>query len=124
MKSRFERLASLALAILFAVGFDSCSRESNTDASLATPVSELDVMINSHEKVANEYVRVAKKLKSGDVSLTIRYIELEKATRAGSAKLQHEAPKMTPQQAQRVASISAKAAPYLEPSNDPQSGED
>ena len=118
MKSRFERLASLALVILFAVGFGSCSRESITDASRATPVSELDVMINSHEKVANEYVRVAKKLKSGDVSLTIRYIELEKAT------LQHEAPKMTPQQAERVASISAKAAPYLEPSNDPQSSED
>jgi hypothetical protein len=114
LKSRFRNLTSLVLAILFAVGFGSCRRES-TDAALATPVSELDLMINSHEKVANEYVRVAKKLKSGDVSLTVRYIELENATREGSAKLQEEAPKMTPQQAQRVASISAKAAPYLQP---------
>ncbi len=72
-------------------------------------------MINRHEKVTNEYVRVAKKLKSGDVSLTVRYIELEKAAREGSVKLRQEAPKMTPQQAQRVASISAKAAPYLKP---------
>ena len=72
-------------------------------------------MINSHEKVTNEYVRVAKKLKSGDLSLTVRYIELEKATREGSAKLQQATPKTTPQQAQRVAGISAKAAPYWQP---------
>ena len=115
MKSRFPNLAALILAILFAVGLGSCSREGSTDSGRATPASELDLMINSHEKVANEYVRVAKKLKSGDVSLTIRYLELEKATREGSAKLQLEAPKMTPQQAQRVASISARAAPYLQP---------
>ncbi|HEX4666902.1 MAG TPA: hypothetical protein VH207_09895 [Chthoniobacterales bacterium] len=115
MKSRFRNLAPLALALLVLVSLGSCGRGSSTDASLATPVSELDVMINRHEKVANEYVRVAKKVKSGDLSLTIRYIDLEKATRAGSARLQQEAPRMTPQQAQRVASISAKAAPYLQP---------
>ncbi|HEY1581515.1 MAG TPA: hypothetical protein VGF73_00285 [Chthoniobacterales bacterium] len=71
-------------------------------------------MINKQEKVTNEYVRVAKKLKSGDVSLTVRYIELEHDMQVGSATLQKEAPKMTPQQAQRVAGISAKASPYLQ----------
>lgn len=103
------------LVILFATAIGSCSQERSAETGAsAAPASELDNMINSQEKVTNEYVRVAKKLKSGDVSLTVRYIELEKATREGTAKLQQEAPKMTPQQAQRVAGISAKVAPFLQ----------
>jgi hypothetical protein len=77
-------------------------------------VNEVDVMINEYEKVTNQYVRVARKLKGGDMSVTVPYIELGKETRKSSVKLQEIAATMTPQQAQRVASISAKATPYLQ----------
>ena len=56
---------------------------------------------------------MARKLKGGDMSVTVPYIELGKEIRISATKLQQIAVKMTPEQAQRVASISAKAAPYL-----------
>lgn len=88
MKQTFPILASLAFGILFAVELSSCSPESKTEASAASaaPLTEVDVMLNDHEKVANEYVRVAKKLKTGDVSITVRYIDLGNRIREGSAK--------------------------------------
>lgn len=117
VKQTSRILASLALAILFAVELSSCSKESPIAATTTTgppaPVSEVDVMINDYEKVANEYVRVAKRLKGGDMSVTVRYLELDKHTREESAKLQQISVKMTPQQAQRLANISARTVPYL-----------
>lgn len=58
-------------------------------------------------------MRVAKKMKAGDVRLTVRYLDLGRRTREETAKLQKEASK-TPEQTQCVAAISAKSAPYLE----------
>ncbi len=111
---------SVALLLLFAAGLSSCSPQRAAEAeaaakarSSAAPVSELDGAINAYEKTANEFVRVAKKIKGGDVSLTIRYMDLTKSTREAAAKLQQEAGKMSPAQAQRVAAITARAAPYL-----------
>jgi len=100
------------LAALLILGLAGCSR--NTSNSNAPPPSPIDLKIDSYEKVANEYVRVAKKLKDGDVSITVKYIELGAETQKGSAELAKAAPKMTPRQAQRVAEISAKTAPYLQ----------
>ncbi len=115
MKRTFPILASLALAILLPVELSSCSQENASElATPAAPLNELDRKISDYEKVANEYGRVARKLKGGDVSLTVRYIDLGNRTRGAAAKLQQESTKMTPPQAQRVASISAKTAPYLQ----------
>lgn len=111
MKRIFPILASLALNILLAAEFSSCGKTSN---EAPAPLSEVDIKLNEYEKVSNELVRVAKRMKEGDLSVTIRYIDLEKRTRDGSAKLQQEAAKMTPPQAQRLASISAKTVPYLQ----------
>ena len=106
---------SLALAIPFAIELSSCSQENpSATATPAAPANEVDVKINDYEKVANEYVKVSKRLKGGDVSVTVPYIDLGQQTREGSAKLQEISAKMTPQQAQRVASISARTAPYLQ----------
>jgi hypothetical protein len=116
VKQTFQILASLASGIRFSLDLSSCSQKSNTDATAAgaAPLTEVDVMLNDQEKVANEYVRVAKKLRAGDVSITVRYIDLGNRTREGSAKLQQESAKLTPQQAQRLASISARTAPYVQ----------
>lgn len=104
-----------ALAILFAIALSSCGQDkaSNT-AGPAAPVNPVDLKINDYERVTNEYVRVARKLKDGDMSVTIRYLDLEKQTKEAAAAVQQESPKMTPPQAQRVAAISAKTAPYLQ----------
>ena len=112
MKRTFRILASLALAMLLAIELSSCSRE-NASAT-AAPLNEVDLKINDYEKVANEYGRVAKKLKAGDVSLAVRYLDLGNRTREAAVKLQQESPKMSPPQAQRVAAISARTAPYLQ----------
>lgn len=109
--------ASLALAILSAAELSGCGQENTnaTTGATAAPVSEVDLRINDYEKAANEYGRVAKRLKAGDVSLTVRYIELEKRTREAAARLQPDSAKMTPPQAQRVADILVRTAPYLQP---------
>ena len=78
------------------------------------PTNEVDLMINDYEKVTNQYVRVARKLKGGDMSVTVPYIGLGKEIRTSADKLQQIAAEMTPEQAQRVASISARAAPHLQ----------
>jgi len=83
------------------------------EAADLAPPNEVDGMINDYEKVTNEYIRVAKKHKEGDVSITIRVIELGKRTRESAAKLQQASAKMTPPQVQRVTQISSRAAPYL-----------
>lgn len=101
--------AALTLFVLYAVGLGGCGQEDNT----ATPISEVDRMINDYEKMANEFVRVAKKHKTGDVSITVKLITDEQIIRREVARLQQESARMTPVQAQRLASISAKTAPFL-----------
>lgn len=112
MKRTFRLLTSLALVTLFTIPLSSCSEENA--AATAAPLNAVDLKINDYEKVANEYGRVARKLKAGDLSLTIRYLDLEKRTREAAAQLHQESPKMSPPQAQRVAAISARTAPYLQ----------
>ena len=117
VKQTFRIQASLVFAILSAVWLSSCGKESTAEAIAAgnaVPINEVDLLINDYEKVTNQYVRIAKKLKGGDMSVTVPYIELGKEIRISSAKLQLVAEKMTPEQAQRVASISAKTASYLQ----------
>ena len=112
VKRTFRILTSLAFVTLFTIALSNCSEQNA--AATAAPLNEVDVKINDYEKVANEIGRVARKLKAGDVSLTVRYLDLEKRTREAAAKLQQESPKMSSSQAQRVAAISARTAPYLQ----------
>ena len=102
---------SFALIVFLALGLGGCGSGSNDTPA---PMSELDRLINDYEKTTNAYVRVAKKHRAGDVSVTVRLIELDDELRTSSAKLAQQSPKMTPPQAQRVASIAAKSAPYLQ----------
>ncbi|CAN5432231.1 hypothetical protein BH20VER3_BH20VER3_09460 [soil metagenome] len=114
-QSSFRILLSLVFAILSAAGMGGCDRESATPvAATAAPLSPLDAMINDYEKTSKEYDRVASKIKSGDVSLTVRYIDSGKRVRELTAKLNQEAGQMSPAQKQRIAAISAANAPYLQ----------
>jgi len=116
VKQPFRILAPFALAILFAVVLGGCGKESPDAATTGTPapVNEVDIRINAYEKLTNEYVSAAKRFKGGDLSATVPYLDLGKSTREESAKLQQISGKMSPQQTQRLAGISAKVAPYLQ----------
>ena len=103
-------LASLKLVL--SLVYCSCNTKSTApDSETPAGSNEIEIKINHYEKLTNEYARLAKKLKKGDVSITVRYIELEGRTRRERARLQEELAKMIPQQAQRLASISARVVP-------------
>jgi hypothetical protein len=116
VKQTFRILAPLALFTLLAIGLISCGKEGEiaTTATPSAPLNEVDVKLNDYEKLANEYARAARRFKGGDLSVTVPYLELDGQTREESAKLQQIAGKMTPQQTQRLAEISARVAPYLQ----------
>lgn len=119
MKQASRILASLAFATFFAIELSSCEPENTANPNSMTaaapgPLNEVDVLINEYEKSANAYRKVAKKLKDGDVSVTVRYIDMGKELRAWPAKLQQVAGKMTPEQAKRAAAIETSAALYLQ----------
>ncbi len=108
--------ASLAFIILLALGLSNCSKEGpaeTTANSPAVPLTELDRMINDYENIVNEYVKTAKRHQAGDMGVTMRLIEDEDALTQMAAKLQQKSGEMSPAQAQRVAGISARKAPYL-----------
>ncbi len=111
-----QRLASLSAIFLVLILYASCGdRNGTTAASADLPPadSQVEAMINNYEKLSSQYIHLSKKLKNGDVSVTVRYIELDKETRQESAQLKQVSNIMTPQQAQRVASISARTAPFM-----------
>lgn len=115
VKSTPRTLASLALVTILAFAFGGCEKgPAGATATPATPPNEVDLMINDYEKATNEYVKVAKRLKGGDVSVTVRFIVLGKELREWPAKHQQTWARMTPPQAKRAADIGAKSAPYLQ----------
>jgi hypothetical protein len=109
--------ASLAFIILLALGLSNCGKENPaetaTASSPAAPLSELDKMINDYENVVNEYVKMARRHQAGDMGVTMQLIEDEDAVTQMAAKLQQKSGEMNPTQAQRVAGISSRKAPYL-----------
>jgi hypothetical protein len=107
---------SLAFIVLLAIGLSSCGQGGNSDAGAsATPLNEADRAINDYEKTANELVRVGRKLKGGDLRVTVPVIQLRQQIKESAARVQQESARLTPAQAKRVAEISGKAAPYLAP---------
>lgn len=118
VKQTSRILGALALAILPAAVLCSCGKERTIETATATaaptPVNEVDAMINDYEKATNEYLKVSKKLSGGDVSVTVKYIDLGKELREWPTKHGPMWAKMTPQQAQRAAGISARTASLLQ----------
>lgn len=118
MKTPIHILAALAFPLFISAGFSGCGQEgadaSGSSTVTQAPLTPQDLLINDYEKTTTQFVKTARRVKGGDVSLTVHYIDLNKEMHAWPAKLQAEAGKMTPSQSQRVAKISAKAAPFLQ----------
>lgn len=112
--------SSFVLALFFALGLGlgSCSDGDSNGASAQSgtpaPLTETDLAINEYDKTVTEFVRVARRFKGGDLSVTVRYLELSTTTKEQAAKLQQDPAKLNPQQTARVAEISARAAPFLQ----------
>ncbi len=114
MKQTFRILAPLALLTALDLGLTSCGPDKSvTTNAVNVPQNEVDVMLNDYEKSSTEYIRMSRKLKGGDLSVTILYMEAKKDVQTWPAKLQAAAGKMSPQQKQRAAEITAKTAPHL-----------
>lgn len=109
-------LASLAFAIFIALQLSGCGGSKPAETAAApTPVSEIDALINGYEKASGDCLRMSKKHTTGDVSVTVLLIVARKEFQDDGAKLQQMAARLSPAQAQRVASIANKTAPCLGP---------
>jgi hypothetical protein len=105
-------MGAFALALLCLGPLGGCG-ESKNDASANAPATPVDQMLNDYEKVSNSFIKVAREKAEGDVSVTLRFIDLSDELRDWPKKHQQLWAQMTPQQAQRAAAITAKAAPLL-----------
>lgn len=76
-------------------------------------MSALDREIADYDKTAKEYLHVVKQKKTGDVSVTMRYIDLRGQMHAAATKLGAQAGQMNPAQQKRVALIGSRTAPFL-----------
>ncbi len=113
MKRTVPFLALLALPIFFSLELIGCGEgEKAGPAVNAAPANEYDVLLNDYEKAANQYMRLGRKLKGGDVSVTVIYMEAEKAMKADEAKLEAASARLTPAQKQRLAEVKTKVAAY------------
>ena len=110
VKHTFRILALLTLPLFFAIELSSCGDGNDAATAAATPVSEVDALINDYEKTSSTFVRLGNKMKGGDVSVTILFMEAKKDMKEQEAKLQTFSPKLTPAQANRVAAVKAKIA--------------
>ncbi|HEX3818579.1 MAG TPA: hypothetical protein VHW03_09855, partial [Chthoniobacterales bacterium] len=103
-----------AFALLLAGSLGSCGQGNNGGAqAAATPVNEVDAMLDGYEKAGLQCRKMAKKLHEGDVSVTILFLNAGDDFRQYPAKHAQLWAKMTPAQAQRAAQIAAKTAPDL-----------
>jgi hypothetical protein len=114
VRRTFRILASIAFALLLAGSLGSCGQGNNGGAqAAATPVNEVDAMLDGYEKAGLQCRKMAKKLHEGDVSVTILFLNAGDDFRQYPAKHAQLWAKMTPAQAQRAAQIAAKTAPDL-----------
>ena len=123
MKNFFKQTllnpASVALFLFVTVGVTGCGEgNSLEDAAAAAeeaiaPQDPLDGKINDYGKLVKDYRTVARKHAAGDVSVTLRYIDLRLLTETATAQLQQQSAQLKPAQARRFATLSAAVAPYL-----------
>ena len=102
--------------MVFAARLSSCGKEGAiaTPTGTPAPLTEVDVMINDYEQLANQYANVAKRLKGGDMGVTVPYIQMGESLGRMAGKASEDIGKNDTAQTQRVADISAKVAPYLQ----------
>ncbi|CAN5491734.1 hypothetical protein BH18VER2_BH18VER2_13310 [soil metagenome] len=108
-------LASLIPLLAVVLSLSGCGAADSRENAASTPVNEVDAMINDYEKLSHECLRLSKKHSTGDVSVTVLLIVARKDFQDTGARLQQANGKMSPLQAERVAAIAAKTAPYLGP---------
>ncbi|MBA3963239.1 MAG: hypothetical protein H0X40_15250 [Chthoniobacterales bacterium] len=112
--SHLALLLALIAPLLLVLG--GCGEDAPDTTAKKDPhvhLNEIDFMINDYEKAATHFVKTVKKFKAGDVSLTMRYIDEGKGVQDWQAKLQQAGARMTPEETQRAAAISAKVTPDL-----------
>ncbi len=107
------RTPALVVLVLCALVLGSCSKSETAASGNAGPPSELDLAIANYDKVAKQYVHVAKQKQKGDVSVTMRFLNLRDQTRAAAKKVETQASQLTPPQRKRVALIAAETKPFL-----------
>lgn len=125
MKALFRSLTSILSVLLLVLFFSSCGKkETSTDTkstdtkkedvkSDQSSSSDVDGMINEYEKIMKEYVDIVQKVKKGETTQTTRMQELSTKTQEWAKKLAEIAPKLTPQQSQRIADISKMGAEQM-----------
>jgi len=120
MKKRTLNFIML-FAILFLVNnFNGCGKKETTTGTGSTDSktttggsSEIDGMIDQYQKLMDEYVAVVKDVKAGKTTEMAKMQELSTKTTEWSKKLADMAPKLTPQQSERIRKISDSAAEQM-----------
>ena len=118
MKPLFRTPAFLVVLVSSALGWSSCSPAPDTAPGAApnehvAPLTPLEREIAAYDKTAKDFVHIARQKQTGDVSITMRYIELHDETGKAAKKLEAQTSQMSPAQRKSVALITARTAPYL-----------
>ncbi len=122
MKALFQSLSSVLIVLMLVLFLSSCDKkETSTDTKttdtkkedVKSSSNDVDGMINEYEKIMKEYVDIVQKVKKGETTQTERMQELSTKTQEWSKKIADIAPKLTPEQSQRIANISKMAAEQM-----------
>jgi len=87
--------------------------DSKKETTSSGSSSEIDGMIDQYQKLMDEYVAVVKDVKAGKTTEMAKMQELSTKTTEWAKKLADLAPKLTPQQSERIRKISDSAAEQM-----------
>lgn len=120
MKKLSVNLISLFTILLLVNIFTGCDKKDTTTGTGSTDSkkenttsggsTEIDGMIDQYQKLMDEYVAVVKDVKAGKTSEMQKMQELSTKSTEWAKKLADLAPKLTPQQSERIRKISESAA--------------
>jgi len=121
MKALVKSFTSVLFVLLLVVFFSSCGKKDastdskttdskDTKTNTSSGSGDVDKMIDDYSKIMKEYVAIVQTVKKGDATQTAKMQELSNKTQEWSKKLAEIAPKLTPQQSQRIADISKEGA--------------
>ncbi len=120
MKKLSVNLISLFTLLLLVNIFTGCGKKDatvGTDSKKETTTSggstEIDGMIDQYQKLMDEYVSIVKDVKAGKTSEMAKMQELSTKSTEWAKKLADLAPKLTPQQSERIRKISDSAADQM-----------
>ncbi|MEO8666467.1 MAG: hypothetical protein ABI462_13330 [Ignavibacteria bacterium] len=121
MKTFFKSFTSVLFVLLLVAFFSSCGKKEasmdskttdskDTKTTTSSGSADTDKMIDDYDKIMKEYVAIVQAVKKGDATQTAKMQELSTKTQEWSKKLAEIAPKLTPEQSQRIANISKESA--------------